>query len=219
MKTFYKIFLVFFIFLLSCEKEEIPPEVITVKLNQNAVNFLKVTAGNYLIYKDSATSEIDSIIITKSELKKIYYPEVISNNIFIPNTPSYNGEQFELNYTKKTEDNISSIWFKGIANAYYEHYNANLSNLPLNLVDYIGNATWYGGSIYYDENTIPITTFTAEGNSYSNVIRHKTFNGLEMNHPNYLKTEYYWAEGIGIIQKSLETTNGERKTHYLIRHN
>ena len=70
MKTFYKIFLVFFIFLLSCEKEEIPPEVISVKLNQNAVNFLKVTAGNYLIYKDSATSEIDSIIITKSELKK-----------------------------------------------------------------------------------------------------------------------------------------------------
>ena len=40
-----------------------------------------------------------------------------------------------------------------------------------------------------------------------------------MNHPNYLRTEYYWAEGVGIIQKSLETTNGERKTHYLIRHN
>jgi hypothetical protein len=218
MKTLYKSLLVLFIFLLSCDKEEIQPELATVTLNKNAVEFLKVTSGKYLIYKDSATSENDSVIITKSELKNIFYPEFNSNNIFIPNIPAYNGEEFELIYTKKTDANESSIWFKGKANAFYKH-NANLLNLPLKLVDYIGDSVWYAGAIYYDENTSIIPSFTVEGNTYSNVIIHKTFNGLEMNHPNYLRTEYFWAEGIGIIQKSIETTNGMRKTYYLIRRN
>lgn len=220
MKTFYKIFLVLFIFLLSCEKEEEPAVTVYVTLNKDAVNFLKVTPGKYLVYRDSATSETDSIIITTCESNYFHYPEIISNNLFIPNTPAYSGENFELTYTKKTDANISSIWFKGIASAHYQHY-APLTNLPLNLsYPKIKNFnTYYEHYFYYDENTIPITSFNVDGITYTNVIVHNTDSGLEITHPNYLKTEYYWAKGIGIIQKSIETTNGIRKTYYLIRHN
>ncbi len=218
MKTIYKTLLVLFIFLLSCEKEEEPVVTIFATLNKDGVDFLKVIPNKHLIYKDSASLEIDSILITTCELKNIYYPEYKSNGLFTPNTPAYIGEQFKLIYTKKTEANVSSIWFKGVARAHYQ-YNAPLSNLPLNLVDYIGNSVLYGGAFSYDENTSIIPTFTVEGNNYSNVIIHKTFTSLEINHPNYLKTEYYWAKGIGIIQKSIERTNGVRQTFYLIRHN
>lgn len=218
MKTINKTFLVIFIFLLSCEKEEIPPEPISVTFNQNAIDFLKVTAGKYLIYKDSATSEIDSIIITKCELKSIYYPEHKSNDLFVPDTPAYLGDHFEIIYTKKTNSNTSSIWFKGTADANYQ-FSASESNLPLNLVDYIDNLYIYAGSFYFDENTISIPSLNVDGITYSNVIVHNTDSGLEITHPYYLKTKYYWAKGIGIIQKSIERTNGVRQTFYLIRHN
>lgn len=218
MKNFYKIFLVLFIFLLSCEKEEEPAITVFVTLNKDAIEFLKVTPGKYLIYKDSATSETDSIVITTCTTSQTYYNKVVSNNFFIPDTPAYSGENFVITYTKKTDSNLSSIWFNGLAKAYYQH-NAPLTNLPLKLVDYIENYTVYGGSLYYDENTIPLPSFNVDGITYSNVIAHNTDSGLEITHPNYLKTEYYWAKGIGIIQKSIERTNGIRKTHYLIRRN
>ena len=219
MKIIYNIFLVLFIFLLSCEKEEEPsPVTVFVTLNKDAIDFLKVTPGKYLIYKDSATLEIDSIIITKCDVNHFFYNEVISNNLFIPNTPAHSSENFELIYTKKTDANISSIWFKGFAEATYQHY-APLTNLPLNLVDYIDQYVLYSGSFYYDEDTTTLPSLTVDGITYTNVIIHKTYNGLDINHPNYLRTEYYWAKGIGIIQKSIETTNAIRKTHYLIRRN
>lgn len=218
MKTEYKIFLVLFIFLLSCEKDEIPPEVITVTLNKDALDFLKVTPSKYLIYRDSATSEIDSIIITKCELKNIYHPEHKSNDFFTPDTPAYNGEQFELIYTKKTITNESSNWFKGNAQAEYQFYDSE-SNIPLNLSDYIDQYIIYNGSFYYDENTIPLASYIVDGITYTNVITHYTDSALEITDPKYLKTEYYWSKGIGIIQKSIERTNGDRKTYYLIRHN
>lgn len=218
MKTINIIFSIVFIFILSCEKEEIPPELENVTLNKDAVTFLKVTPGKYLIYKDSTTSETDSIIITKCEFNKLYQSEIISNNIFIPSTPAHYYEHFELIYTKKTDANESSIWFKGIANANYSFF-APLSNIPLNLVDYIDTFELYSGSFYYDENTILIPNMTIEGIIYENILVHKTFNGLEIDNPYYLKTEYYWAKGIGIIQQSIERSNGVRQTFYLIRHN
>jgi len=193
----------------ACKK---PDTTVTLSLafSRKALEYVNPTEGKYLIYKDSASSLTDSVVVTKSKVSRLLYPES-SNSITIP---AHYQENFGLTLTKYT------------GTGYAEWLNANAELAFATLPFYTNDTSAVdlyevaGGRIFYMRDTdMPSLSMVVEGRTFNNVVVMESDNGLAISNPIYKRTAFYWAKGIGIIKRRTITTGGAVKTYNLLRNN
>jgi hypothetical protein len=224
-----KIILLLALFAAGCKKSSSDAETYNVKFSPAGLEYVKLTPGKYLIYKDSASGSLDSVVVTTSSLGTKFWPAVPAGSIFSSSSPAYNGENFSLTLTKYV-GTVAQEWFNGYAEAsisYYPPYSSDSAGLLLAeslLVSGTSYHALYYGAFsypgYYNSLNHHIPAMTIEGNTFTDIITGGTDNtNLDINNPNYLKRTFYWAKGIGIIKREIISTGGIVKTHVLLRHN
>ena len=198
----------------SCKKESAPDDTYSVTFSKHALEFVNLTQGKYLIYKDSATAVEDSVIISTSILGTFYTPRGDASNWWAP--PHYT-ETYSLVLTKFGNDTHSE-WLNGTAVAqpdytnFYPHPSTDTSAIDLRETD--------NSSIFYLSQSGPVLNgINIEGRSYNNVVLTIEANGIDTNASYYKKNICYWAKGIGVIKRTLITTGGAAKTYTLLRNN
>lgn len=215
MKSIIKVFFSFIIttialFLFSCKKgNNTAAAEFSLSFSDKALEYVQLAEGRFRIYKDSATSLTDSVIVTKSKLETIYTPRVSS---YI--TPSYNHEQFSLALSKYAGTSVTE-WFNGTAVLV-------ASTMPFITSDTEALQLFDQANIpvfYCTETTQSNLSMSVEGINYNNVILTVNDTGVDINHPAYKLTAYYWAKGVGIIKCRTISTGGAIKTYTLVRYN
>lgn len=201
---------------MGCKKEkDITQTNNHLSFSRNALDYINLNQGKYFIYKDSATLNTDSVIVTKSNLENIFYPENTANFF---TTPAHYAERFSLTLTKFT--NIignTTLWLNASAEAvtFPLYYNSDTADVYLS-----GSETTSSSPVFFQSHTIQnALTVTVEGKTYANVTVTVFDCGLAINNSSYRFTIYYWAKGVGIIKRTLVTTGGIAKTATLLRNN
>jgi len=203
---------------ISCKKNvDEPAQVIHINFSKEALAYVQMPANKYYIYKDSATGETDSVVVTKSTLETQLMPSQTYNILGLVGLwPAYNYQTFTL-VLSKIIGSTSTDWFSGIANAGYSYFiGANTDAAGVWLIERNRSATVFDSpSFLIDHSKIISPTITLEGKDYSAVVQFTNSIGQPSNQ-NYLAYTYYWAKGIGIIKRSI-TTGNTTQTWTLVR--
>lgn len=181
----------------------------SLSFSRRALEYVKLTEGKYLIYKDSATAALDSVVVTKSKLETYLQPKIPGYL-----TPAYYHENFVLELTKYM-GSASSEWFYGNASLV-------LATMPFASSDTEAVRLYgqYGSPDFiFSASSQSNLSLLVEGVTYNNVVETISDAGVDINHPAYHYDTYYWAKGIGIIKRREITTGGTIKTYTLLRHN
>lgn len=194
---------------IACKKDKTATAKYQLSFSHRALEYVQLTEGKYLIYKDSATSQSDSVVVTKSKLETLFEPGQNGDL-----NPPYNYEKFSLVLTKYNTTTATE-WFNG---------NARLVLYPLPYVSSdTGAVSLYEQdgtpAFFFSESSQSNLTMTVEGKIYNNVVVTENNSGVDINHPAYKVTAYYWAKGAGIIKRRIITTGGVIKTYTLLRNN
>lgn len=212
---------------ISCKKNVNEPGPIQINFSKEALTYVYMPPNKYYIYKDSATGETDSVMVTQSEVDRILAPAQTYNILGFPgHQPAFYYQSFSL-LLSKINGSSSSDWFYGIAKANLGYFSSsNTDSAGLMLLErnrsanadklYVFNsfslASGFGNTVF--------PSLTIEGKVYSDVIRVTNNNGYTPSISGYsqfyLATIYYWAKGIGIIKRSLITASST-KTWTLVR--
>jgi hypothetical protein len=176
----------------SCTKSAQSPQSV-IMFDANQLAYIQLGLGKYFIYKDSVKNETDSIVVTQSSIK--------TNNNY-GEGESYSNQQFNLTLAK-IENNVSTIWLSGTANAGGGN------------IDLVSTNTY--GDLYKSYGTF-IPDMVVEGINYINVILTINDNGLSPSAAGYYHSEYYWTAGTGLI-KSTVINNTSTITYTLLRNN
>jgi hypothetical protein len=207
---FFPIILLLFVFS-GCKKDDSSEKAkFSLKFSDKALQYVKLTEGKYLIYKDSATSLLDSVIVTTSRLKTTFVPSYESNSIIVPD---HNEDEFDLVLTKFV-GSTQTAWFTGHV---YPPFVFPFASTDTAAVDM--REPDNGPVFFATESTQSNQTMIVEGRTFNNVLVRANDFGRSVNDPNYKKTIYYWAKGVGIIKRSLITSGGATKTYTLLRNN
>lgn len=197
----------------SCKKKSDDDVSYSLKFSPHSLEYVKLTKDKYFIYKDSATSLLDSVIITTSKLETSLDQKYDINFVSIP--ANYH-EGYNLILTKYTATSHAE-WFS--ANAVlsmsgqpYPFASSDTCAVDLREPD---NTIVF----FLSESSQPNLTMTVEGKTYNNVV--VTYNdfGGTIADSYYKNTVYYWAKGTGIIKSRVITTGGAIKTYTLLRNN
>ena len=209
--------LIFFVFQ-SCKKNEpgTDPALYSLKFSRKALDYVNLTIGKFFIYRDSATSLLDSVIVTNSTLEDKYNSS--TTPIYGGFYPAFNHENFSLILTKYVGSISQSEWFNGEAKLWLQLPASSTDTAAVNLGTKDQYANTYT-TFNLGENDQPNYSVIVEGITYNNVVRTIYDRGLDINHPDYLKEAYYWAKGIGIIKRETIVTGGSVKTSLLLRYN
>jgi len=211
----------------ACKKESLPspvaPVSYTVKFATAALEYLNLTPGKYLIYKDSASGSLDSVVVTKSILEGTYVPSITTPAIIGTFTqPEIHGQKFSL-VLSKVEANSTIIWFTGIAYTGSGSSNSTDADLVLEetYISSTGDENSNSSAFFYSKlsPTYLIPSITIEGKVYTNVIVGEFENLPDPNDPGYIKRIFYWSKTIGIIKRRIVTPGGKIETHSLLRNN
>jgi hypothetical protein len=177
----------------SCKKDPVKEESSTpvtdsTKFSRDALAYVQLTPGKYFIYKDSATSSQDSVVVTTSLLDTVYFP-ASSDLVFTYN--AHTQEKFNLVLTKFT-DSVQVEWFNGRADAFCGGLGLNndCNNAQVDLME--------GGLMAFEGVSYPSNLSVAiEGKTYNNVIIHDTWTAtIDINDPLYVHKIYYWAKAL-----------------------
>ena len=204
--------------LLSCKKDAPPqPGMYYDYFRRDGLKYLQLNKGEYFIYKDSATGELDSLTVTSSILENLFYTTAYN--------PGFTGPYDNFTYQfftlriKKFDEFTDSIWFEGTAAASIgssPYHTSDTADILLTEPDQ-SIAFSYPAFSYADNFLIP--SIIIEGKTYTDVIEHVSYNGLNIGDPNYKKNIYYWAKQVGIIKREIITANGHIKAYTLVRNN
>ncbi|MGN6249885.1 MAG: hypothetical protein ACTHNG_16150 [Ginsengibacter sp.] len=204
----------------SCKKEKAPtPKVYSFSFYSEPLQYVQIPLNKYFIYKDSASGALDSVVVTESKLETKYEPSVTSNYFFT--TPAYYYQSFSLLLTKS--GSAGGDWFYGetIDRPYFGYSTALSDSISLTLVEKdratqedVAFAFVFNASTNTADSIIP--SLTIEGKTYTNVLRHPDWNGLDSLNEFYRESVYYWVKGLGIIKRRIKTP-GSIKTQLLIR--
>lgn len=210
----------------SCAKDDPEPPVITlisVGFSKTALEYVQLTEGTLLMYRDSATSIVDTAIVTKSSLTKILYPEHdYDTGLFgIISRPAQDADHFRLLLTSVKSGTQDAPWFDGEASAYLPYFNISLDNADMHLnesyIDSLGTEKKAPDAFeYWEPYSRNFVSLTIEGTSYNNVIVARTDKFVYINGP-FHRVTYYWAKGAGIIKRRIVTHAGDVKTATLVR--
>ena len=177
----------------GCKKNPIPP--LSNPLSTDALAYIKFDVGKYFIYRDSVTNQIDSVVVTQSELQP---------DNFVSNGITYNNQQYSLIWMEYSP--YLKEWLSGTA--------------PGNLngrVQLIANDD-PNHYLFQDVTTI-IPTMVVEGKTYNNVLLTTSSYGSNGVSAGFTTTSAnYWVKGVGLIKRS-ETNNAVTKTWTLLRSN
>jgi len=202
---------------MSCKKDKAETAQYDLAFSRRALEYVRLTEGKYFIYKDSATLQLDSVIVTKSKLDNIFTGAGFANG---QPMPPYNHESFELTLSKFVGSSKTE-WFDGIADLTMNSYPTAHSDTAaaLYLDGSIGNTT----SVLFfsfQDNYTPNYIVTVEGRTYNNVVITLVDPfGADISNPYYIKSTIYWAKGIGIIKQETRKAGGIIKTYTLLRNN
>lgn len=195
----------------GCKKEKIENgKVPSYTFSNKALAYVKLNEGKYLIYKDSATQLLDSVIVSTSKLETIFIPK-ISGGLF-GSLPAHYEQKFSL-VLLKYNGNSESIWFSGNAFTPATYLQTSIDTLAVDLRE-----PDYTTVFTLTNSDKPEFSTTIEGKNYNNVVVTASSNGLEINDPAYKSIIYYWAKEIGIIKRSVNV-GGTIKTYTLLRNN
>ncbi len=189
---------------IGCKKSS-EPAIAKSKLETSGLAYMKLTQGKYMIYKDSASGDLDSVVVTNSSIKELYSPSFTYNVLGFPATfPAYYYESFTLILTKYS-GMMQSEWFNGSTTPPIFYNNIVNDSFPVEL----GEPD--KAIAFSNFNNRLISFLVVEGKTYTQVFEYT------WNTPNK-KTTYYWAKTVGII-KRVVTISGIAKTQTLLRNN
>lgn len=197
---------------ISCKKESTSKttEEFVQHFSKEGLEYLQLNPGMYLIYKDSATGNTDSVIVAASLLETASSPAVTGPGYYRPAT------SWEVFTLILMEVNNSTSWFYGRADGNFPLpiYNSN-NEANIILVSDAG----FEAFLFYKEKPPEFFegNITIEGINYTEVIKITGQNLFEETDPRFIKQTFYWAKGIGII-KWQKTRGTEKQTYTLIRH-
>lgn len=199
----YKFFLLLVLtaLLVACKKEVQPSEPIHFKLDPVGLKYTQLALGKYFIYKDSATGNTDSLVVTRSSL---YDKE----GLFQMKAALY--ENYELIMTQKSAAN-DSIWIYGLSTA----GNSPCGNTAMLLYGALELYFVYPASCPQNPRSSMLPSLTIEGETYKDVVVVDNMQGD-------LGSKYFWAPSVGLIKFQLGIPwiwGVESHTYSLVRHN
>ncbi len=205
----------FFIASTSCQKILDKPGPNQISFAGEAMDYAQLPLNRYFIYKDSATGDFDSVGVTQSDLSNIDNPAYPGTGLLDPPTPAYNHQKFKLTLTKL--NGSPAIWFQGVADA----YNSNLyyASTSLSILTFYGNdniispneVNGYGFSYPTPsfDTVLNFPNFKVGNNIYNNVLGFISASAQDgFTQPWDFNSTYYWAKGVGIVQRTVRTIYG-----------
>src|SRR5690349_21657146 len=96
---------------LHCKKAAVEEEG-RLSFDKEGLRFIQLPVNKYYIYKDSATGNLDSVIVTKSLLEQVDVPAYYGGGFNYSNHPAYHYQRFSL-ILSKVIGNTQNTWFKG----------------------------------------------------------------------------------------------------------
>ncbi|MGK2862417.1 MAG: hypothetical protein ACSLE0_10815 [Chitinophagaceae bacterium] len=197
----------------GCKKNIDAPNAkdpIISNFSPSSLEYVQLTPGKYLVYKDSASGNLDSVVVTKSGFGWVTTPAIPYQGIFNPGSPAYANNYMKLTLTKFSGTS-QNVWFDGHARAELVTDDAIIKMYE---IDSAGSAL--------HNNIItgpPVSLITIETKTYTDVIKSVAVTAVDMNDPGYNKSTLYWAKKIGIIKRTIVTTGGKVNTYNLLRNN
>jgi hypothetical protein len=212
------------LFLVSCKKDSIKPEISHLYFGEHALDYIQVNSNKYFIYKDSATGDLDSVLVTESSLDTNYVSAVPAGPGWSLGSSAYYFQSYTLKLTGyNSTRHIIADWFYGNAssNTAISYCNCNAvtvgtvgfpfptdssnvyfsENNPHTTVN-LGIAFSYPFAL---ENGLEIPAITIEKNEYNDVV--EFISDDSNSHPppdsQYFSVLNIWAKGVGIIKRSI----------------
>ncbi len=207
------------LFFQGCKKAEVTvhqPDQFS--FSRHALEYVHLPLGKYLIYKDSASAQLDSVVVTTSNLENLYVPSYggSPSALWLDFNPAYNHEVFYLTLSKYN-GNQSSNWFIGNGDAYrsgFFGYGIPGDTIAVDLRNQDGFSVFYSFNSEYSNLSMNI-----EGKIYSNIIVTYSYTYLlNPSDPGYHAFVTYWAKPVGIIKRTIRDANSI-KTYTLLRNN
>lgn len=182
-----------------------------IPVSPEALSYIKLPLNGYYIYKDSATGNLDSVVVRKSSIDTNFSPARPQSSCLSPESSAFYYESYNL-LLMKIIGSGEQEWFKGTVLI----GGSELRDLSGNVE--FGYAFIYPLSQYSSttgaEYTIPILTI--EGKTYNDVAVFMKANDTDSTKDYYRKTTYYWVKAIGIIKREI-VTHTSIKTSFLVR--
>ena len=192
--------------------------------SRHALGYVQLPLGKYLIYKDSASAQLDSVVVATSNLVNKYVPSYAgtSAQLWLDSYSEYNYEAFHL-VLSKYNGNQSSNWFVGADSLDYGSFNGGIGGpqgpsasdtFGVNLYEL---QNYFLTAFYCSNSQYSNLSMNIEGKTYSNVIETISASGNPTD-PGYKKIIYYWAKSVGIIKRTMIDASSI-KTYNLLRNN
>ena len=193
----------YFVLFWNCKKrshDTRSDDFIQIKLSTEGLAYVQLGLGKYFIYKDSASAQLDSVIVTKSILKNLYTPG-FNGGVFASSPPFYS-EVFSLTLTK-IDGGIQTIWFEAETDSPSIYAYSSMDNQPISMfyMSFLSFAYALSSAL---------TNLTVEGKVYNSVIQTIGDNGAELSSPDYISVVTYWAKGVGIIKRTRTDSLGTK---------
>jgi len=191
----------------SCKKSHEPEEG-RATFSKEGLKYIQIPLNRYFIYKDSASGNLDSVVVTQSLLQQVHVPAYNSGIPFDFNShPGYYYERFDITLSQFA-GNTAVDWLKAKTAVYGNIYlRTNDDNAPitLQLID-----SPYSSVFAYLPPTQPVSSITLEGKVYNDII-------IFTNPNNGKPFVYYWGKNVGIIKRQV-TIGSAMRTSTLLRH-
>jgi hypothetical protein len=214
----------------SCKKSKVTTkqtDPVYIQFSADALAYVRLPLNKYFIYKDSASGLIDSVIVTESDVEKVFQPEYtvqVFNGTF--NLPAYYYQDFSLLLTGYSGTSQKE-WFYAVAQSTFPSFDNSKNSDNASLVLLEKNRTTdtpINYAFVYPLDTISslvekmsiISSILIEGKMYSNVEFYSNSNGIDSTNADYARSIYYWAKGVGIIKREIKTSNSIQ-TYLLVR--
>jgi hypothetical protein len=165
-------------------------------LSPVGLTYIQLNTGRYFIYRDSAASKIDSVVVTESS----FQPYTATSTDF-GSTSTFTSQQYTLQLTEIVPTS-GYVWLSG------RTQEALLGQIYLSAAD--------GHLLFeYVDPVMPavIPSLVVEGKTYTDV-NFTSGTGIDSS----THFNYYWAKGVGLI-KRIERVGGVTNIYTLLRNN
>ncbi len=193
--------------------------------SRHALEYVQLPLSKYLIYKDSASAQLDSVIVSTSKLENIYVPAYggTSAQLWLDSYSEYYYEAYHLVLSKYNGNIWSGNWFVGDDGSLNYGQSGGLfgqtvppgNTFSVHLLEKQGNN--FLTAFYCDNNQYSNLSMNIEGKTYNNVIENISEFGNPTD-PDYIKTINCWAKPVGIIKRTI-ISGSSIKTYTLLRNN
>jgi hypothetical protein len=201
----------------SCKKEEDPnppKEKLALRFSKDALSYVNIPVGRYFIYKDSATLQLDSVVVMASKLQTLEIPAFSGIGSWgIVGYPAYSTEKFDIRLAS-WKNGFTSDWLTASSELYY-----NILGSPVKDTGSVNLRTQKNMVFYQTHTGTKTYHVTVEGKDYFDVNVTKDNNGYEPTNPLYYESTYYWVKNIGVIKRIIKDGTNPVQTVYLIRYN